>query len=100
MNFEFSPGAGWLHWLVISWNTHRLSAKYCNENMWEVFLLKKIIGSNNPDNFRNDFTNLISLDVLKSHEARVRFLEEEVESLKAERLKMEMDRNNYHKEVL
>ena len=50
--------------------------------------------------FQNDFTNLISLDVLKSHEARVRFLEEEVESLKAERLKMEMDRNNYHKEVL
>ena len=51
LNFGFSPGAGWLHWLVISWNTHRLSAKYCNENMWEVFLLKKIIGSNNPDNF-------------------------------------------------
>lgn len=39
-------------------------------------------------------------DVLKSHEARVRILEGEMESLIAERLKMEMDRNNYYKEKL
>lgn len=64
------------------------------------FCLRKLLVVTILISFQNDFTNLISLDVLKSHEARVRFLEEEVESLKAERLKMEMDRNNYHKEVL
>ena len=64
------------------------------------FCLRKLLVVTILTTFQNDFTNLISLDVLKSHEARVRFLEEEVESLKAERLKMEMDRNNYHKEVL
>ena len=40
-----------------------------------------------------------SLDVLRSYEARARILEEEVESLKAEKLKIEMDRNNTYKEV-
>ena len=45
------------------------------------------------------FNVINSLDVLRSYEARARILEEEVESLKAEKLKIEMDRNNTYKEV-
>jgi len=39
------------------------------------------------------------LDVLRSYEARVRILEEEVKSMEAEKLKSDMERNTAYKEV-
>lgn len=40
------------------------------------------------------------LDVLRSYEARVHILEEEVKSMEADKLKTDMERNTAYKEVL